>query len=77
MKTAHTSSGDKIRFNMDKSLYTGVILLDLKKDAVDHNIRFKIKSRWGHAIKWFLPISVNAINLLMYMIFFCYERCQM
>ena len=30
-KTALTSSGDKIRFNMDKSLYTGVILLRSEK----------------------------------------------
>ena len=26
---------------------------DLKKDTVDHNILFKIKSRWGNARKWF------------------------
>ena len=38
--TALTYLGDKIRFNTDKGLYTGVILLDLQKsfNTVDHNI---------------------------------------
>jgi len=56
--TALTYLGDKLRFNMDKGLYTGVILLDLQKafDTVDHSIlvsKLRAIGADNIAVKWF------------------------
>ncbi len=56
--TALTYLGDKIRFNMDKGLFTGVVLLDLQKafDTVDHSILISKLRAIGAdniVIKWF------------------------
>ena len=56
--TALTYLSDKIRFNMDQGLYTGVILLDLQKafDTVDHVILLKKLKAIGacdSAVNWF------------------------
>ena len=56
--TALTYLGDKIRFNLDKGLYTGVVLLDLQKafDTVDHHILLsKLRATGADdlAVKWF------------------------
>lgn len=56
--TALTYLSDKIRFNMDQGLYTGVILLDLQKafDTVDHVILLKKLKAIGacdSAVLWF------------------------
>ena len=56
--TALTYLSDKIRFNMDEGLYTGVILLDLQKafDTVDHVILLKKLKAIGacdSAVLWF------------------------
>ena len=56
--TALTYLGDKIRFNLDKGNFTGVILLDLQKafDTVDHKILIsKLKAAGANntVLKWF------------------------
>jgi hypothetical protein len=56
--TALTYLCDKIRFNMDKGLYTGVILLDLQKafDTVDHVIllrKLKAIGACDSTVNWF------------------------
>ena len=56
--TALTYLGDNIRFNLDKGLYTGVVLLDLQKafDTVDHHILLSKLRAIGaddYAVKWF------------------------
>jgi hypothetical protein len=56
--TALTFLTDKIRFNMDKGLYTGVVLLDLQKafDTVDHHILQTKLCAIGannNAVNWF------------------------
>ena len=55
--TALTYLCDKIRFNVDRGLYTGVIMLDLQKafDTVDHGILLKKISAIGasdNAVEW-------------------------
>jgi len=62
--TALTFLTDKIRFNMDKGLYTGVILLDLQKafDTVEHNIlltKLKAIGADNSAVKWFASYLGN------------------
>ena len=57
--TALCYLGDKIRFNLDKGLYTGVVLLDLQKafDTVDHHILLSKLRATGVddlAVKWFI-----------------------
>ena len=59
MNTALTDLSDKIHFNMDKGLYTGVILVDLQKsfDMVDHQILLKqLKT---------IAAGDNAVNLYL------------
>lgn len=56
--TALTYLGDKIRNNMDKGLYTGMVLIDLQKafDTVDHHILDKKMKAVGfcqNSVKWF------------------------
>jgi len=56
--TALTYMCDKIRFDMDKGLYTGLVLLDLQKafDTVDHQILLKKLSAVGannFVVNWF------------------------
>ena len=56
--TALTFLSDKMRFNMDTGLYTGVIWLDLQKafDDADHEmLRTKLKaiSATDSAVNWF------------------------
>ena len=61
---ALTFLSDKICFNMDKGLYTGVILLDLQKafDTVDHDILLsKLKAIGANdsAVNWFASYLCN------------------
>ena len=56
--TALTYLGDKIRFNLDKGLYIGVVSLDLQKDfdTVDHHILLSKLTAIGaddFTVKWF------------------------
>ena len=56
--TALTYLGDKIRFNMDKGDFTGVVLLDLQKafDTVDHTIlltKLKAAGASDIVVRWF------------------------
>ena len=56
--TALTYLGDKIRFNLDKGDFTGVVLLDLQKafDTVDHTILLsKLMAAGANntVVKWF------------------------
>ena len=57
--TALTYLTDKIRFNIDKGLYTGVVLIDLQKafDTVNHEILFTKLKAVGvsdDALGWFI-----------------------
>ena len=52
------SMADEIRFNMDKGLYTGMIILDLQKafDTVNHEILLSKLSSLGlnnSSVGWF------------------------
>ena len=56
--TALSFLGDKIKFNMDSGLYTGMILIDLQKafDTVDHEILLKKLNAVGAddaVVSWF------------------------
>ncbi len=56
--TALSYLGDKIKFNMDSGLYTGMILIDLQKafDTVDHEILLKKLNAVGAGdvvVSWF------------------------
>ena len=59
---ALTHLRDKICFNMDTVLYTGVILLDLQKasDTVDHKTLLKKRRAIGagdNVVDWFSYLS--------------------
>ena len=67
--TALTYLSDKIRFNMDKGHYTGVVLIDLQKafDTVDHTILSTKLSAAGvgkSGVSWFESYPINDNNLL-------------
>jgi len=55
---------DKIRFNIDKGLYTGVVLLDLQKafDTVDHDIllaKLRATGADDSSVNWFTSYLCN------------------
>lgn len=57
--TALTCLGDKIRFNMDNGLYTGMVLIDLQKafDTVNHKIlacKLKAIGLDNVSVNWFM-----------------------
>ena len=56
--TALTYVSDRIRFNMDAGLYTGVVLIDLQKafDMVNHSIlatKLSTIGIYGSGVLWF------------------------
>ena len=62
--TALTYLTDRIRFNMDKGMYTGVVLLDLRKafDTVNHDILLTKLDTLGlcnKSVAWFRSYLSN------------------